>query len=56
LTRETLVADVPLIKDGSSTIYMRFGDVIAWIGLAFTLVGLIAAFRLRELAQPWRSK
>jgi len=56
LTRETLVADVPLIKDGSSTIYMRFGDVIAWIGLGFTLVGLIAAFRLRELVQPWRSK
>jgi len=47
-TRETLVADVPLIKDGSSTIYMRFGDVIAWIALTLTLVGLIAALRLRR--------
>src|SRR5690606_7775375 len=42
-TRETLVADVPLIRDGSSTFYMRFGDVIAWIALALTLGGLILA-------------
>jgi apolipoprotein N-acyltransferase len=51
-TRETLVADVPLIKDGSSTIYMRFGDVIAWIALALMLVGTIAIFRLRRGAHP----
>lgn len=51
-TRETLVADVPLIKNGSSTIYMRFGDVIAWIASTFMLVGLIAAFRLRRGLHP----
>jgi apolipoprotein N-acyltransferase len=47
-TRETLVADVPLIRDGSSTFYMRFGDVIAWIALALTLGGLILARRARK--------
>lgn len=51
-TRETLVADVPLIKDESSTLYMRFGDVIAWIALALMLVGVIAAYRLRRGAHP----
>lgn len=50
-TRETLVADVPLIKDGSSTVYMRSGDVIAWIALGFMAVGSIAAFRLRRGAR-----
>ncbi len=49
-TRETLIADVPLIHDGSSTIYMRFGDVIAWIALALLLAGLIAAHRARQRA------
>lgn len=44
-TRETLVANVPLIKDGSTTIYMRFGDVVAWIALVLLGIGLIAAFR-----------
>jgi apolipoprotein N-acyltransferase len=51
-TRKTLVANVPLIKDRSSTIYMRFGDVIAWIALAFMLVGLIAAYRPRDIGKP----
>ncbi len=48
-TRETLVAAVPLIRDGSSTLYMRFGDVIAWIALALTIGGLIVARRARPL-------
>lgn len=42
-TKETLVADVPLIKEGGSTIYMRFGDVIAWLALALVVLGLIRA-------------
>lgn len=33
-TKETLVADVPVITDGSSTIYMLLGDVLAWVSLA----------------------
>lgn len=47
-TRETLVADVPLIEDGSTTVYMRIGDVIAWIALALLIVGLVAARRARR--------
>ncbi len=46
-TRETLVADVPLITNGSSTIYMRIGDVIAWLAMLLTAFGLIAARRAR---------
>jgi apolipoprotein N-acyltransferase len=42
-TRENLVADVPLIKNGRSTIYMRAGDVIAWLALVLVVVGLIRA-------------
>ena len=42
-TKENLVADVPLIKDGRSTIYMRAGDVIAWLALALVVMGLIRA-------------
>lgn len=44
-TRATLVADVPLIKDGSTTVYMRYGDVIAWLALALLAAGLFAAWR-----------
>jgi apolipoprotein N-acyltransferase len=50
-TRETLVADVPLIEDGSSSVYMRFGDVIAWIALLLTATGLIAAHRARRTSR-----
>lgn len=43
--RQTLVADVPLIKDGQSTLYMRVGDVLAWLSLA--ALGL-AVLRMRR--------
>lgn len=38
-TRATLVAKVPLIKDGSSTIYMKIGNVLGWLCLALTVWG-----------------
>lgn len=38
-TRETLVAKVPLIKDNSSTVYMKIGNVTGWACLALTLWG-----------------
>jgi apolipoprotein N-acyltransferase len=44
-TREALVANVPLIKDGTTTIYMRYGDVIGWVALALLALGLFAAWR-----------
>ena len=44
-TQETLVHDVPLIRDGGSTIYMRVGDVLAWLALA--LIGF-GAWRIRR--------
>lgn len=37
--RETLVADVPLIKNGTSTIFMKFGNLTGWLCLALTLWG-----------------
>lgn len=41
-TRETLVGEVPLVQDGSSTLYMRIGDVIGWLS-ALVFVGGAAA-------------
>lgn len=38
-TRATLVAKVPLIKDGSSSIYMKIGNVLGWLCLALTVWG-----------------
>ena len=38
-TKETLIADVPMIKNGSSTIFMRFGNVVGWLCLIVTVVG-----------------
>ena len=38
-TRATLVAKVPLIKDGSSTVYMKIGNVVGWLCLALTVWG-----------------
>lgn len=46
-TRESLVADVPLIRDGSTTVYMRIGDVIAWLAVALVAAGLLFARRRR---------
>nr|AQQ74860.1 hypothetical protein [uncultured bacterium] len=47
-TRESLVSDVPLIKDGSTTLYMRLGDFVAWIAWALLLAGIVAALRARR--------
>ena len=37
--REALLAPVPLIKDGSMTIFMRIGNVCGWVCLALTIWG-----------------
>jgi apolipoprotein N-acyltransferase len=44
-TQETLVADVPLITDGSTTLYMRLGDVIGWLSLIAIVLGAFKAYR-----------
>jgi apolipoprotein N-acyltransferase len=44
-TKETLVADVPMIKDGSSTIFLRIGNVVGWVCLFATVVGWWVARR-----------
>ena len=49
--RATLVADVPMIKDGSTTIYMRIGNVIGWLCLALTLIGVWRCYQLRRREQ-----
>jgi len=38
-TREALVADVPLIKDDSTTVFMRVGNVLGWLCLLLTIGG-----------------
>ena len=40
-----LVRDVRLVQ--VQTIYTRFGDLIAWLSLAFTAAALLAAWRMR---------
>jgi apolipoprotein N-acyltransferase len=39
-TRETLVADVPMINDRSATVYMRIGNVFGWLCVVLTVIGL----------------
>jgi apolipoprotein N-acyltransferase len=46
--RETLVAEVPLIKDGSTTLFMRFGNVVGWLCVALTVIGI---WRCRQAAE-----
>jgi len=46
-TQETLVADVPLIEDGSTTIYQEIGDLLGYIACAGVLVGFVVAWRRR---------
>ncbi len=46
--RQTLVADVPLIRDGKSTFYMRWGDLLAWMSLAAIGAGFVAVRRRRR--------
>jgi apolipoprotein N-acyltransferase len=48
-TRETLVASVPLIKDGSTTIFMRVGNVFGWLCLALTGWGFYLTWRKRSV-------
>ncbi len=49
-TRGFLVADVPVV--GETTFYTRHGDLIAWLALAASAVGIVLAFgeRLRARA------
>jgi len=46
-TRETMVANVPLIETGTSTVYMKVGDVVAYIAVLLTVVGLVICWRQR---------
>ena len=43
--RETLIADVPLIKDGSTTIFLRIGNVVGWLCVALTIIGVWFAWK-----------
>ncbi|MBK8090822.1 MAG: apolipoprotein N-acyltransferase [Verrucomicrobiaceae bacterium] len=50
-TRETLIGTIPLIADGSTTLYMRYGDWFGWLCVVFTFAGLFRA-RKRHLTFP----
>lgn len=47
-TKEILVHDVPMIEDGSSTIYMMVGDVVAYLSMLLVVVGLFRARSARR--------
>jgi apolipoprotein N-acyltransferase len=47
-TQEVLVAPVPMIDDGSSTIYMMLGDVYGWGALALVALGLVRSRKKKE--------
>jgi apolipoprotein N-acyltransferase len=49
-TQETLVADVPLIEDGSTTVYMKAGDVVGWLAASLALLMLVQARRKKGIA------
>ena len=44
-TQQLLVADLRFLT--ARTIYTRFGDVVAWASLAFTVAALLASARVR---------
>jgi apolipoprotein N-acyltransferase len=44
-TQEILVARVPLSKDGSTTLYMRVGNVFAWLCVGLTIWGIFVSRR-----------
>jgi apolipoprotein N-acyltransferase len=46
-TRETLVAPVPLMKDRSTTLYLRAGNIIGWLCVAL-MIGALVTLRLRR--------
>lgn len=39
-TQENLVADVPIVRGGETTIYMKVGDLLAWLALAALVWGI----------------
>lgn len=45
--QQTLVGEVPLIKDGSATIYMMLGDVLGWLAIALVVAGGVKSRRRR---------
>jgi apolipoprotein N-acyltransferase len=47
-TKETLIDDVPLIDDGSTTIYMMVGDVYGYLALVLVAVGYLKSRRDRR--------
>ncbi len=46
-TRETLVGRFPIIRDGSTTLYMRFGDWFGWLCVLLTLSTFVS-LRMRR--------
>jgi apolipoprotein N-acyltransferase len=44
-TQETIVHEVPLIQDGSTTLYMIVGDIIGWLSLIAIVLGAFKAYR-----------
>jgi apolipoprotein N-acyltransferase len=48
-TRETMVANVPLIKTGSTTLYMRIGDVIGYLAVVLVAWGLVVSRRRKAV-------
>jgi apolipoprotein N-acyltransferase len=55
-TKETVIADVPLITDGSSPLYERTGNAFGWIALAATLFGFFKADAARKKTMKAESK
>jgi len=47
-TQETLVADVPVIQDGESTVYMKVGEVLPWLSFTAVAAGFVVAGRRRK--------
>ena len=47
-TQESLVHDVPLVRDGSATVYVRWGDWLAGGSLVWITVQLVRAMRRRS--------
>lgn len=47
--KDTLVAEVPMI-DASPTVFVRFGNVLGWLCVALTALGLWRAWRARHAA------
>ena len=49
--RETMVANVPLIETGATTFYMRAGDLVAYMAVLLTAVGIVLCWRQRTRAK-----